>query len=80
MSSQFNPEAAMARVRLTAKEAAKMFGVARGTVGYWDRIGLIHPIGRTTFGARLYSYAELVEAEKTARENPRSHRDQGRLT
>lgn len=46
--------AALPPSRLTVSQLGKRFGLARSTLLYYDRIGLLRPAGRTRAGYRLY--------------------------
>lgn len=80
MSDDVFPDRALRRVHLTVKEAAHLFGVHPSTIRHWASDGLIHAVGRTPLGAKLYPYTELVEAEHLRGCGPRSHRARGRRT
>lgn len=49
--------------RLTVSELGRTFGLARSTLLYYDRIGLLRPTGRTRAGYRIYG-TETVERLK----------------
>lgn len=40
-------------------EVARMFGLSRSTLLYYDRIGLLTPSGRSETGYRLYSHGDM---------------------
>jgi len=73
-----NPDAG-----LTRAQAAYLLDVTRATVSMWvlrgwvDRQGLrrrIRVVGTDRVGARLYRYADLVQAETDTRRSPQSRR------
>jgi len=49
---------------LTISQLARRFGVARSTLLYWDRIGLLPPSARSSANYRLYSSADLERTER----------------
>jgi len=48
----------------TIGRLARRFGLSRSTLLYYDRIGLLHPTGRTGSGYRDYSKADAARLEK----------------
>jgi MerR family transcriptional regulator, thiopeptide resistance regulator len=62
MAGKAAPPAAHGLTR-TVSKLGKMFGLARSTLLYYDRIGLLRPTGRTRAGYRIYG-AETVERLK----------------
>lgn len=45
---------------LTIQEAADVTGLSVHTLRYYERIGLLHPVGRATNGHRRYSEQDLT--------------------
>lgn len=56
-------KAAAPAPRLTVSKLGSMFGLARSTLLYYDRIGLLRPTGRTRTGYRIYD-TETVDRLK----------------
>lgn len=56
-------KAAPSSPRLTVSKLGRAFGLARSTLLYYDRIGLLRPTGRTRAGYRIYG-TETVERLK----------------
>lgn len=48
----------------TVGRLARRFGLSRSTLLYYDRIGLLSPLGRTAAGYRIYSDDEVARLEK----------------
>jgi len=48
---------------LSLKEMVKGTGATPRTIRFYEEVGLIHPIGRTPGGHRLYSESELEKLE-----------------
>ena len=48
------------QVSLTIQEAADVTGLSVHTLRYYERIGLLHPVGRATNGHRRYSEQDLT--------------------
>jgi DNA-binding transcriptional MerR regulator len=46
---------------------ARMFGLSRSTLLYYDRIGLLRPTGRTDANYRIYNHADLKRLEQICR-------------
>jgi DNA-binding transcriptional MerR regulator len=51
----------MAAAGLTIEEAAERTGITRHTLRYYERIGLLAPVGRSASGHRRYSDDDLGE-------------------
>src|SRR5688500_4408082 len=56
-------KAATAPARVTISKLGRTFGLARSTLLYYDRIGILRPTGRTRAGYRLYG-TDTVERLK----------------
>ncbi len=48
----------------TISKLAHLFGLSRSTLLYYDRIGLLHPSGRTVAGYRTYNDADRRRLER----------------
>lgn len=46
---------------------ARMFGLSRSAMLYYDRIGLLQPSGRTSANYRIYTHADLKRLEQIRR-------------
>jgi DNA-binding transcriptional MerR regulator len=46
---------------------ARMFGLSRSTLLYYDRIGLLRPTGRTDANYRIYNHADFKRLEQICR-------------
>ena len=49
---------------LTIGQLCRRFGLSRSTLLYYDRIGLLHPTGRSASNYRLYSDADVQRMER----------------
>ena len=51
----------------TISKLARLFGLSRSTLLYYDRIGLLPPSGRTPSGYRIYTESDLKRLERIYR-------------
>lgn len=52
---------------LTISKLARMFGLSRSTLLYYERIGLLEPSGRTQSGYRVYNEHDINRLERICR-------------
>ena len=50
---------------MTIKEVSERFGVSTDTLRYYERIGLIPPVARTSGGIRDYTESDISWVEHT---------------
>ena len=49
---------------MTVREVSRLARVSVRTLQYYDRIGLLHPSGRTEAGYRLYAKEDLARLQR----------------